>query len=360
MALNDKDLDLKLFVSSILRKLGYTVFQEVDLCTYSYQPKYTRKQITDFDVLGVSTEADFGVHLAVAECKSIQEKAMEHLLKLNGVKEFFGADKAYFVQKKIDINAREIGRELGIWVLDQQNLYTLLKSLGLEEKTHVQIERNVYLEKKKAFNAQKADLAKLTDYLRYDFWTLPSHRNIINLLSLLKNAAYKFEPDNQAHIAMVHQVATNLSFAIFSLTGEVARHNIDDLSDGTLTRILGGPRERRDREALFDTIAKIVPDAGLSVIPPFQDDLAELVARFVNSSSSASKVVPCLDLVTRCYLYSEVNDVFGQAEDTYGERSLKLARDVIYFLINQSKIAKDLFKGTLIDNNSPAVQQKKD
>jgi hypothetical protein len=39
-------------------------------------------------------------------------KAMENLLKLNGIKEFFSADKAYFVQKRIDLNAREVGREL--------------------------------------------------------------------------------------------------------------------------------------------------------------------------------------------------------------------------------------------------------
>ena len=145
MASNDKDLSLKLSVSTIFRNLGYTVFQEVDLCTYSYQPKYTRKQITDFDVIGVQVEWDFAIHIAVAECKSLEEKAMEHLLKLYGVKQYFQADKAYFVQKKIDINAREIGQDLGIWVLDEKNVSTLMAGVGISDPKYFNIEKRKHM-----------------------------------------------------------------------------------------------------------------------------------------------------------------------------------------------------------------------
>lgn len=359
MALNDKDLNLKLCVSAIFRGLGYTVFQEVDLCTYSYQPKYSRKQITDFDVLGVSIEPDFALHVAVAECKSVEEKAMEHLLKLNGVKEFFHADKAYFVQKKIDINAREIGRDLGIWVLDENNINTLMAGVGVSDKPHVEIEREVYSAKLKAFAGKKSDLAKLSEYLRYDFWTLPDHRNIINLIRLLKQASSEFKPENKAHVSLAHQVATNLSLAIIRLTSEIVKHNINDLPDGTLTRMLGGPRDRRDREALFDTIAKLVPDSRLSAVPPFQDALEEVVARLVNASISAAKIVPCLDHITRYTLIPEVYDVFGEAEALYGSRSLKLARDVIHFIIEQTGVSNELFNVSLTEENieKNAIQQ---
>ena len=347
MALTDKDLFLKLRVSVLFRALGYTVFQEVDLCTYSYQPKYTRKQVTDFDVLGVNVESDFAVLVAVAECKSVEERAMENLLKLNGIKEFFSADKAYFVQKRIDLNAREVGRELGIWTLDEMNLSTLMAGAGVSDAQHLDLEFKVYNAKAKALAKQKADITKITDYLRYDFWTLPEHRNIINLLRLAQHASKLFVPSKNEHIAIAHQLATNLALAIIQLTGEVVRHNIDDLKDGTLTRMLGGPRERRDREAIFDSVAKALPDSRLTAVPQFFDQLVEVIARFVNASFDASKVVTCLDHLTRRIFIQEVDDVYGKPDQTYGVRALKLARDVIHFLLAQTELSKDLFEKSL-------------
>ncbi len=349
MASTDKDLSLKLQVSSLFRTMGYIVFQEVDLCTYSYQPKYTRKQITDFDVLGIQVEADFGMLVAVAECKSVEEKAMESLLKLKGVKDFFDADKAYFVQKRIDVNAREVGRQMGIWVLDEENLSTLMAAVGLSEGEYVELEKKVYAAKMDSLKKQKTELGKITDYLKYDFWTLPENRNIINLLRLSKNASKHLVANRKEHIALVHQLTTNLSLAIIRLAGEIVRHNINDLKEGTLTIMLGGPRERRDREAIFDNVAKALPGSRLSATPPFIDQLTEVIARFINSSVDASKVVACLDHLTRRILSKEVDDLYGKPDETYGIRSLKLSRDVIHFLLNETGLSKDLFESSLVD-----------
>ncbi|GAF92335.1 unnamed protein product, partial [marine sediment metagenome] len=272
---------------------------------------YSRKQITDFDVLGVRVDADFDVEIAVAECKSVEERAMENLLKLNGVRELFNATKACFVQKRIDINAREIGRELGIWVLDENNLSTLMAGVGTSEKSYVEMERTIYEARIESNSALKGDLSKVLDYLRYDYCTLPEHRNIINLIRLLELGSKILDPDTHAHAVEVHQVATNLALAILRLTGEIARHNIDDLREGTLTRLLGGARERRDREAVFDTVAKLVPNSQLSVSPPFLEGLTELVARFVNAFASAAGVVACLDHFTRRTLRADVDKVYG-------------------------------------------------
>src|SRR5439155_13866727 len=123
--------------------LSLTAFQEVDLCTFSYRPKYARKQVTDFDVLGVLLESDFSSQIAVAECKSGDEQAMNFLLKLNGLRVFFNAYKAYLVQARIDSNAREVGRQTGVWCLDEVNLEALLKGCGVEQG-HIQVELNAY------------------------------------------------------------------------------------------------------------------------------------------------------------------------------------------------------------------------
>ena len=358
MASSDKDLHMKLCTSAILRALGYTVFQEVDLCTYSYQPKYTRKQITDFDVLGISIEGDFGFYVAVAECKSLEEQAMEHLLKLNGVKEYFRANKAYFVQRKIDINAREVGRELGIWVLDEHNLSTLMSSIGVSEKPHVELETQVYKAKVKVFSQKKPEIKKIIDYLRYDFWTLPEHRNIINIIRLLNQASQHLKPGDMPHVIIAHQTAVNLAVAIMQLIREVVRHNIDDIREGALTRILGGARERRDREALFDTVAKLIPDSRLTSTPPFQENLVEVIARFINAASDAVKVVHCLDHMTRRLLSADVDKIYGTPEFVHGSRALKLSRDILLFLAAECTIPKDLFQPSLVDTGKESVPDR--
>jgi hypothetical protein len=329
--------------------MGYTVFQEVNLCTYSYQPKYTRKQVTDFDVLGVLVQSDFGISVAVAECKSVQDKAMENLLKLKGVKEFFHADKAYFVQNKIDLNAREVGRELGIWCLDRDNLNQMLSGMEVLEGPHLDIETKVYDAKTSAMTAEKEFFPRLVEYLRYDYWTLPEHRNIINLLRLLGSSAKDLKPSEGLHVALVHQVATQLGFAVVTLAGEIAKHDIGSVTEGVLTRILGGARERRDKEALFDTIAKVVTDNRLKYIPQFQPKLTELVARFLNASRAASNVVPCLDYLTRCTLLPEIRVVCGDPVRLYGDRTLKLARDVLHFVSSESGIDAALFSSSMKD-----------
>ena len=349
MALTDNDLTLKLCVSLIFRQLGYTVFQEVDLCTYSYQPKYNRKQVTDFDVVGVKVEADFSTHIAVAECKSLEEKAMENLLKLNGVKDFFQANKAYFVQKKIDINAREIGRKLGIWVLDESNLSKLMNALDISDTSILENEKKVYEAKAKNSVNRKSNLSKLAEYLKYDYWTLPDHRNIINIIRLIRNSASKFNSENVSHVLLAHQLATSFALSVVRLASEIIKHNINEVKDGTLTLILGGPRERRDREVLFDTIAKIIPDSRLSLIPDFFDSLVELITRFINITYSSAKVIPCLDLLTRSYLVPEVSNIYGTPENTYGSRTLKLSRDILYFLVKQTGMPKTVYSHSLLE-----------
>lgn len=347
MASNDQDLDYKLKVSAAFTKMGYAVFQEVDLSTFSYQPKYQRKQVSDFDVLGLLVEADFGVTTAVAECKTIEERAMDMLLKLKGLKEFFHADKAYLVQKRIDVNAREVARDMGIWCLDDGNLAALLKGLNVRDDVDVAVEREVYLEKERISKELKSEHQKAHEYLRYNFWTMPAYRNIINLLRHAQLLGEKVEAVNTNDVVLCHLLATNLAVAICGLTLDVMRFDNTDIETGVRNRIHGGARERRDREALFDAIAKMVPNARLSVEPPFLPALCELVARFINASASASKVIQCLDHLSRQRVLPNYSKATGEAEQVFGDRTVKLARDVLYFIAREGRIPIDVFKASL-------------
>lgn len=327
--------------------MGYTVFQEVDLSTFSYQPKYQRKQVSDFDVLGLLVEPDFGMITAVAECKTIEEKAMEMLLKLKGLKEFFHADKAYLVQKRIDVNAREVARDMGIWCLDDGNLTALLSGLDVKDDVDVAVERRVYMEKERISKQLENEYQKAHEYLRYDFWTLPAYRNIINLLRHSTLLADKVDAAKTSDVVLCHLLATNLGVAISKLTLDVMRFDNSDIETGVRNRIHGGTRERRDREALFDVFAKLVPTAGLSVEPSFLPGLCELVARFIKASAAASQTTRCLDHLTRQRVLPEYTKAAGAVEQVFGDRTLKLSRDVLHFISRESRLPIDVFKASL-------------
>jgi hypothetical protein len=348
VALTDQDLPLKLQVTATFRCLGYTAFAEVDLCTYTYKGTYRRKQITDFDVLGVRLEPDLGSQVAVAECKSVEERAMENLLKLNGVKEFFGANKAYFVQQRIDENAREVGADLGIMCLDAENLISLMTSLGIDAKD-IEVESRVYAARCRLADKQKADFQRCADYLKYDFWTLPDHRNIINLVRLLEQIAEQIDKSNLAHIILIHQLVTAFSLATLRVTGRVVSRNIDDLPGGLLTTLLGGSRERRDRETLHDMVTRIVPDGGFSVVPSYFPQLAELAQRYANAMRDSHRVVQCLDDMTRHVLLPDLRNRVPALSSIYSDRAIKLARDTIHFVVETTKVPKDVFTASLCD-----------
>ena len=347
MASSDQDFEYKMKVSAIFRKMGYTVFQEVDLSTFSYQPKYQRKQVSDFDVLGILVEGDFGIFTAVAECKTIEERAMEMLLKLRGLKEFFKADKAYLVQKRIDVNAREVARDMEIWCLDENNLTSLLRGLEIREDVEVTAEREIYLAKERISKQLKDEHQKAHEYLRYDFWTLPAYRNIINLIRHFSLLAKKVDATKSSDVVLCHLLAMNLAVAVARLTLDVMRFDNGDIETGVRNRIHGGARERRDREALFDAISKHTPDLGLSVEPAFLPALTELVARFINASAAASQVPRCLDQLTRQRIAPEYSDIAGKVAHVFGDRTLKLARDVFHFISRETQIPLELFKASL-------------
>ncbi|MGO9246536.1 MAG: hypothetical protein ACLP0A_16180 [Verrucomicrobiia bacterium] len=287
--------------------------------------------MTDFDVLGVHFEPDFSCQIAVAECKSGDEQAMNFLLKLNGLRVFFNAYKAYLVQARIDSNAREVGRQTGIWCLDEANLEVLLRGCGVEE-AHIQIERSAYAKKVELAESQKKAFPKSVEYLKYDFWTLPDHRNLVNLMRLFSLMAKKVDPKNHSDRVLTRQMAVNLALSVSQITADVLRHDVSDVPTGLLNRVLGGARERRDREALFDTISKLVPKEKLSITPDFYEPLTELVLRFVNAAREACSVVNCLDHFVRQELAPDFDKVWGSPEQNYGERTVKLARDVYHFV----------------------------
>lgn len=267
---------------------------------------------------------------------------MNYLLKLNGLRKFFNAYKAYLVQSRIDQNAREIGLQTGIWCLDDANLDTLLAGCGVEA-SHIDVEKTSYEKKVAVGEQQKKAFPKAVEYLKYDFWTLPNYRNIVNLIRLFKLMVQSVDVQNESHRLLAKQMAVNLGVAVSQITADVLRHDANDVPLVVLNRLLGGARERRDREVLYDTIAKLIPNQKLSVTPDFHEPLTELVLRFVNAARDACGAINCLDHLVRQSLSDRFESVWGSAEQNYGARTLKLANDVYHFIGQSTGVPLSIF-----------------
>ena len=347
---SNRDLSLKWKANVIFRKQKNIVFNEVDLCTFSYQPKYSRKQITDLDVLGISCDPDLYFRYHVAECKSVEEKAMEFLLKLQGTMQFFTAQKAYFIQKRIDINAREVGKDMGIYCLDESNIDYLLRSLGISDPRFQKVEQELYDTRRRLLMEASEFNIKAVNYFRYDFWTLPDHRNVMNLIRLINSCSEKAgEKSGNGRSFIVRQLTFLLILAVLRLCATLLRMNCEEIVDGTKTLIMGGGRERRDREALYDEISKMIKDNALQPYPAFLGDLTELVNRYLSSLEFSYDSLRCFDFMSNCLLHEKMQAVWGKPNEVFHEKTIKFARDIIYFVAGQTKIEKDIY-GSIINN----------
>jgi hypothetical protein len=265
---------------------------------------------------------------------------MDHLMKLRGFQDYFRAQKAYLVQERIDSNAREVGSSLGLWCIDNGDLGRLLHSMEVDER-QLKTEEQFYSRTLDVQKRQKQELQKAFQYLKCDYWTLPPNRNLINILALLERVVPDLKAGELHHRHFAYSMTLHLALATLGICGKIMRGGTEDICQSLHNELLGGPRERRDREALMDTLSRVTNARGLKVVPPFFDSFAELVARFLNSTRASCATPQWLEAQIRCLLLGdEPGSLLGVSE-----RTAKLGRDLLDFACNTTHLDPALFVG---------------
>jgi len=113
----EQDLLLKLAMRRIFWGMNYAT--RVNLKLGLPGRGRSADELTDLDVVGFSTGLDFSVRLLIADCKSSSKVSPSgRVFWLAGVRQFFGADRAYLVvERDVPPGAREAAGRLGIDVL---------------------------------------------------------------------------------------------------------------------------------------------------------------------------------------------------------------------------------------------------
>jgi len=337
---SDKDLPQSLLLTCLLRGLGYFVEVKVPLFVPSYEKEYRRVPASDIDVLGIRFDPTFARHIAVGECKSGEHEALSEILKLEGIRSFLGAEKAYFVKERIHANAREVGRRLGIACFETGLLAEFAARLGLDVGEEVARE-GYYLEARRAIEAKLGNHNSALSYAETEFWSREYWENIHNLIFLARGALAAGEaplPKELQFLAL--RVSALLSVAVLTMCGAIMVSGIGDLGRAVELFLFGGPRERRQRERLLDELRKAAPRTRAlprDVNPPFTSDLTELVGYLLLSPREASTTPTVFGSLLRA---AALDDFGAMRLAGYDEVALKLAKDVCHFVVASAGLAK--------------------
>jgi len=350
----NKDLDLKLITSRIFRSFGYATWPEVDYFVRSYGTRYARPEVTDLDVVGLAFEGDFTMRTVVAECKSTEHGAAEDILKLLGALTLLQGSRGYLVKQHIADNSRELANQRGVSCFDHDEALHLLNSLEPDAKTKLEGERQGYNAWTAVINSLRNNqsLTYALRYIRRDFWTYNAWENLHNLLYLSESVLLPhLNPQNENHRALMLEFCRLFNISVLKLCNSVLTSRLGQMEREIEVQAFGGPKSRRDRERLYDEIARALPKSNQipnPLNPRYMPQLKEVVAYYLMSPLAASKAPLALQQAL-FQNYLGVNSMYyGMLSTEFSEVTIKLAKDSSELLVvNESEEGKEFLSQLL-------------
>ena len=164
---------------------------------------------------GVKYDTLFVPHRIVGDCKSGKSASdVNRLFWPRGVMDFFGADTAYFLRPSIDSHARAIAPKMRLRVLDEVELASLERAVGVDTDAITVLESMPYQHIADHWGIQVPDGAKPTEeqlrrktvysYLSYSYWYIERHRNLLVLVSHFEEVAPLLDPSNARDVLLAY------------------------------------------------------------------------------------------------------------------------------------------------------------
>ena len=337
----DRDLSLKILTKMLFEQLGYVSEIGIEIASKSYRGQFAREQFSDFDVLGVRFEVDLHQQRIAAECKSGESKALEELLKLKGILTTFGIARGYFIKSRISQNARELAATIDVSTMDEDELRSLLaQSYGVDIEQESRAEGRRLDEIWKLEASVQERYPRVHKYLRFEFWNLPAYRNMHNLMKLATALREPGTPEDPTGRYLFHRLLQYVTITVLQLAARVLSTSLRDPVRGVAVNLFGGPRERREREILFDNVSRLLPkeSRGVSFEPDFLPALNEAVTRLVRSAPAAARIPHFISAVTE----ERILHIGRRKPEVYDTVTRKLGQDLCLFLIKEAGLGKTL------------------
>ncbi len=346
----EQDLLLKLAMRRIFWGMNYAT--RINLKLALPGRRRSADELTDVDVVGFSTGADFEVRMLIADCKSSSKVSTSgRVFWLAGVRQFFAADRAYVVlQRTVPAGVREAAGRLDIDVLSEDERKILENVHGSHAPAAPFFEVAAMERLNLLATTMDKKLDALVRFREHDFWALTEERRMQKLIVELRKAAPTLNTGQKAHRLLVADLVFLFALALLGACRYVSATALADPREALLTYLVGGPEHARARRAQLSDLAAALEGLG-DVVPPgvtsalrlepsYFNDLAETVTRFLRRPRDAQRVLRFLEW------WAQAQVGLGAAPATslgfgYADYTRKLASDLARTCLSAAGLGAD-------------------
>lgn len=340
---SERDLPLKVQMRRLFWSMGCSTSLDVKLRAYvtGDQRGPGWQEFTDLDVLSVGFSPSGQPQLTLADCKTVNRRAIERMFWVRGVADFFAADDAYLVRSHpVPAAARALSARIGVGVLDPADYNALARTfptdLDLDGPLRCLFDINSV--RRQADNTVGLDreLDALVDFVRFDYWIYEPYRNLTQVVAHLADAVATLDPSSPRHLSLFFETAWLYAFALAQATHHVRSSRMGDVPTAARTYIAGGELAMREKAQLAGLLHQvgITVDTRAAVLPPYADLLIELLTRLLvrpTESSAVLRYAEYLAMATAVGEQATVGAAFGPPN--VRPVAAKLLADVCGFLV---------------------------
>lgn len=350
----DHDLGQKLRLRTLFFAMGYWSPLEVELSQFDVSGSLAKRStLTDLDVLAIRYDGLFAPHRIVGDCKTGRNVSdANRLFWLSGVREYFGADQAYFLRPSISPHVRAMAPKLKLNVLSEDDLESIEKSLSLYKFPVPLWDERVYEATSKLWGIDVSPKSKPTSeqlrtknvysYLSYTYWYLDARRNILTLIEHFAQVAPFLDEKNPRDVLLAFVGAERFAHCLLDAAAYIHSHGLSDIAKYFRVYIYGGPLDLREKERFFDLYRR-VSGTNDTLDPPWLDDVIELLARMLRNPAGASDVLRHLTAMYTCCTLLGSHDVPDFAPNPRNTAAIVFAKDVAAVFARVSGIRSSLY-----------------
>ena len=352
--MTELDLGLKVASRRLLWRMGYST--RIDVPLRAFVPTTGRKSskhesFTDLDVLGVVSTSGFTLQKVIADCKTSQRGSTERMFWIRGVADFFKANDAWMVRSGgVTAAARQLSGRLGISVLEPTDLEMLEShhptDLRLDEGPLAPLFETASVDRyMKAFTTLDKRLDKLVEYRQFDYWVYDEHRNLLQVVAHLSDAAKNLDPANPIHRALFYECAWLYTLSLAQAAAYVRAVHVTAIDTALQEYIFGGQIALREKQGLAALLRRLAPegtpDGDDGVLPAWYPQLLELLTRHLRRPYVINDELRYAEWLAEAQQTKERTTAALAFGDAFNAVAAKLLADVCGFLVSMGKLNPD-------------------
>lgn len=355
----DKDLSYKLRFRRILFLQGYWSPIEVELSQYeNIGISLKRRSLTDLDVLGIKYDSLFTPFRIVGDCKSGKKISdANRLFWLKGIKNYFGADQAYFIHPIINNHTRGIAPKLGLRVLDERSLSGLEENLDAtgfflplaDNSIHDNIAGiwGINVPKGTKPSEEQLRFKEVYSYLSYSYWYIEQYRNLLNVVEAFAKISPLLDTQDEAQVLLAYTGLERFVHSLLETATFVLAQGGTNVPRDARSYIFGGPLALKEKENFFQLLRSLTK-SNEQLDPPYFQDVIELLGRMVRNPDGACDVLRHIHAIYLWCVHLRKDNLLPLSGDKENTAAIVLARDAANTFSKITGMKKAIYNAILL------------